>query len=541
MARREGRGMWVYGARRPGAEGAKAGELLILDHAGGEEIWGDWEAPAGVDVLVTTREEWWAERGKVERVTAPGLEVFQSGEGAAKLGDRLGRVPSMLRLAGCLWNDWKAGLGELEEAIRGVKYAYPVAEIQAGRNLVGLAMDRAEKRAAGAAVVMAGLGVLGVRPMGRLAETAALGALEGVGLVRREEMGWVVDEAVKAAAVVCGRMRGLEEGSWEWALGEAEKTDWRAAELAMAVAHHDWRVADARRVVALLERLGLELAERGYKADAMRLLGAAYTAALPTGEGVRIGEHMAAVQEGKGRASVMEIAAGEERERAWKAERARELGKKGEEFGLRGELLEAAEAYWEAIRLREEAAGKMDGERARLLTQAALVFEARGRGFQGERMAKESLVIRRKLVGRGALEFAQSANNLGMIQRRQGKLPSGERHLRAALRVYRAHGDKRGEATALGNLAVLLEERGRREESGECYERAIGLFVASGGEADEQGNRMRASYARQLWEAGERERAVAMAELAYRHHLAVLGEAHPWTRDSRERWEDLRG
>ena len=477
----------------------------------------------------------------MERVTAPGMEVMGGGVGAAQLAERLGRVPSMLRVARRLWNDWKEGLGELDEAIRGVKYAYPVAEVQAGRSLVGIAMDRAEKRAAGAALVMAGLGVLGVRPMGRLAETEALWALEDGGLVRREEMGWVVDEAVRAAAVVCGRMRQLEEASWEWALGEAEKADWRTAELAMAVAHHDWRMGDARRVVALTERLGLELAERGYKADAMRLLGAAYTAAIPTGEGVRIGEHMGAVDAGRGRATAAEIAAGEEREREWKLERARELGKRGEEFGLKGELAKAAEAYWEAIRLRGEAAGRVDGERARYLTQAALVFEARGRGLQGERMAKESLIIQRRRAGRGALEFAQSANNLGMVQRRRGKLASGERHLRAALRVYRAHGDKRGEATALGNLAVLLEERGRREESGECYERAIGLFVETGGEADEHGSRMRASFARQLWEAGERERAVAMAETAYRHHVAVLGEAHPWTRDSRERWEDLRG
>ncbi len=129
--------------------------------------------------------------------------------------------------------------------------------------------------------------------------------------------------------------------------------------------------------------------------------------------------------------------------------------------GLHGE----AQRLWKrAIALWTEADGSAKPRAARAMNNLAANYTDRKHYAEAETLFREVLSV---------AELPETMNNLGVLYQQLGRYDEAESLFRRAARAF---GDKRHALQPWGNLAILLERRGRVDESIAAYEQVVALL-----------------------------------------------------------------
>lgn len=175
-----------------------------------------------------------------------------------------------------------------------------------------------------------------------------------------------------------------------------------------------------------------------------------------------------------------------------------------------------AEAMWaEAIRMFRTAYGERHPIVAKALNNLAAHYVERKRFGDAERLYLEAVDMQ---------EEPQVLNNLAALYQRQRRMAEAETLYRRALRIGNRPG--RTSISLTGNLATLLAQTGRAEESIECFQALLPLLALAVPADEPMVARYLESYEtllRRRREPAEAERVAALA-MKYRVRAALRQE-----------------
>jgi CHAT domain-containing protein/Tfp pilus assembly protein PilF len=304
---------------------------------------------------------------------------------------------------------------------------------------------------------------------GKFAES--IGAFEKKLGIEREVLGPLRDDVVRSLEAIA-KLQGRREN---WAA--ARKT---LAEV-LAIRQRqpdrkDWRIADARRSLADLNRRAeLEPAERRrlYEAEQQMRLGITHYSQGKYAEGV--GPCRTAMQ-------------------------------------IRGELL-----------------GEDHPDYATSLHNLALLYQAMGDYAKAEPLARQALAIRKRVLGENHAGYAQSLNNLAGLCLAMGDYAQAEPLYKQALDITkRVLGENHPDyASNLNSLAVLYEDMGDYAQAEPLHKQALGITKRVLGENHPNYATSLKNLARLYEVMGHYAKAEALSRQALAIVKRVLGENHP--------------
>ena len=226
----------------------------------------------------------------------------------------------------------------------------------------------------------------------------------------------------------------------------------------------DWRIADARRALADLNRreaLNAVQQQRLEEADQQSLLAAEFYVQGKYAEGI-----------GPGR-KAMEI-------------RGELLGQDHPDYAFslnnlallyraKGDYVRAEPMLRQALALRKKTLGVDHPDYAQSLNNLADLYVNMGYHARAEPMYREALVIRKKALSVDHPDYAQSLSNLAGLYQVRGEYARAEPMYREALAITKkAVGvDHPNYATSLNNLAVLCQAMGDYARAEPMYREAL--------------------------------------------------------------------
>jgi tetratricopeptide (TPR) repeat protein len=199
-----------------------------------------------------------------------------------------------------------------------------------------------------------------------------------------------------------------------------------------------------------------------------------------------------------------------------------------------GRLDEADSLLREAIALGEKNLGRAHPDVALRLNNLAMLLHSKGQSAEAEALFREAIELGQKSLGRAHPDVVARLSDLALILQRDGRLNEAEPLYREAIEIGETTlGPEHPHfATSLQNLANLLRDTGRGTEAEALYRRAMGIFAQNVGAAHVYTARVKTNFAKLLL-ATDVSEAHQLAQAALVAHTEALGEAHPWTQDSK--------
>ncbi len=193
------------------------------------------------------------------------------------------------------------------------------------------------------------------------------------------------------------------------------------------------------------------------------------------------------------------------------------------EFYVQGKYAEGIGPGRKAMEIRGELLGQDHPDYAFSLNNLALLYRAKGDYVRAEPMLRQALAIRKKTLGVDHPDYAQSLNNLADLYVNMGQHARAEPMYREALAIRRkALGvDHPDYAQSLSNLARLYQARGDHARAEPMYREAVAI-------ARKALSVNHPDYARSLSDLAELYQAMGdytRAEPLFRETVAIMKKA----------------
>ncbi len=138
-----------------------------------------------------------------------------------------------------------------------------------------------------------------------------------------------------------------------------------------------------------------------------------------------------------------------------------------------------------------------------------------------------ALEAAREVYPDGHVYTATVLNNFALLKNSQGQVQAAEAFYREALAIHeRTLGrDHPHTLVTLENLAAILRDQRRFEEAAEIFGEILGVIEQ--GDNEKVTVRVRAKYARVMWDLGQKERAILMYERVVARRTALFDDTAP--------------
>lgn len=206
-------------------------------------------------------------------------------------------------------------------------------------------------------------------------------------------------------------------------------------------------------------------------------------------------------------------------------------GALGTAYATLGLYEQARPLLAEALRLRERARGPDDPETLRARSNVAWLHRLRGDLHESERLYTDVLARLRALPDAEPRDLASAMNDLALVLEDFGRLEEAEELHRVALAIITeaAGPHSRDALTCMGNLASVLHYRGRMEEAEELMRaRLAGVEALLGREHRDVITAMN-NLAALLADMNRPEEAESLRQAVFEGRSRLLGEDHPQT------------
>jgi len=137
-----------------------------------------------------------------------------------------------------------------------------------------------------------------------------------------------------------------------------------------------------------------------------------------------------------------------------------------------GNFIEAEELFHDALRIHRRARN-LSGE-ANVLNNVGILYRMEGRYVASEVAHAEAIEINRQISNkRGEADCMRQKAILHRQRRAEGDIELAKNLLEASLAIFRACGDRVGEAKTLNELGIVYRETGRIDEAQRFFQEAI--------------------------------------------------------------------
>jgi len=353
--------------------------------------------------------------------------------------------------------------------------------------------------------------VMKLAQSGKLDEAAALLVKE---LAATREIRGELHEDVVASLQMLAR---LQEARENWAAARKALTEVLAIRQRQPD-QQDWRIADARRAVVVLDRrAALDRAQRQRLQEADRLTR--LMASL-----FRQGKYAEGIDPCREAIEIQGALLGENH-----PDYATSLNNLAMLYKAMGDYAKAEPLFRQALEITRKALGENHPDCATSLNNLALLYKAMGDYEGAEPLYRNALEIYKRALGQIHPNYAGSVNNLAELYRAMGDYAKAEPLSRNAVEITkRALGEKHpGYAISLNNLGLLYKDMGDYANAEPLLRQALEIHKRLLGEKHPD-------YATSLNNLAELYRAAgddAKAEPLLRHAAEILkralGENHP--------------
>jgi len=353
--------------------------------------------------------------------------------------------------------------------------------------------------------------VIKLAQAGKLDEAVALAAKE-LG-VTREAQGELHEDVVASL----GLMARLHELRLDWAAARKALTEVLAIRQRQPD-RKDWRIADARRDLANLDRrAALNPAQRQRLQEANRLnrLQNALRSQGKYADGI---DPCRKVMEIRGELL------GENH-----PDYATSLGNLAGLYQYLGDYAKTEPLLRKALEIRKRALGENHPDYATSLNNLASLYQDTGDYAKAEPLYRQALEIRKRALGENHRDYAQSLNNLAELYRAMGDYAKAEPLYRNALEIHRrALGENHPDyATSLNNLAMLYNGMGDYAKAEPLYRQALEICKKTLGENHPDYARSMNNLGLLYLDMGDYAKAEPLCRRALEICKRALGENHP--------------
>jgi tetratricopeptide (TPR) repeat protein len=281
-----------------------------------------------------------------------------------------------------------------------------------------------------------------------------------------------------------------------------------------------WETADARRLVATLERLAkLPPADKAKIVEAFRL----------SKEAERLSSQEKHAQAEAAHRRVLEMVTGILGDESTEAADA--WNYVGRELWFLGRSAEAQQCFEKALELRRKVLGGQHPFTAAMYNNLGLGLTGRGRYAEAQPLLEKALAIRRATLGEDDSETGQSYNNLGYVLNAQGRYADAAPFYQKGLDTRRKSLGENDPDTAqsYNNVASNLDAQGEHVRAEALFRKALDIWRKALGDEHALAAMGYANLAENLSAQGRYAEAWPLCRKALEIRRKKLGETHPLT------------
>ncbi len=280
----------------------------------------------------------------------------------------------------------------------------------------------------------------------------------------------------------------------------------------------DWRVSDARRALADLER------RAGMTADQRRLLGRAEDLNALAGSEYAKGRYKTAEAGARESLNIREKLLGQDH-----PDYATSLNNLGMLYHDMGDYARAEPLYRRAMDIRKKALGEDQPDYAASLNNLGSLYQDMGGYARAEPLLRRAMDIRKKVLGEDQPNYAASLANLGGLYKDMGDHARAEPLLRRAMETYKkvVGADNPNYAASLANLGGLYKDMGDHARAEPLLRRAMEILKEAPGEDHPKYATSLNNLGMLYLAMGDYARAEPLLRGAMEIWKKVLGEYHP--------------
>jgi tetratricopeptide (TPR) repeat protein len=197
-------------------------------------------------------------------------------------------------------------------------------------------------------------------------------------------------------------------------------------------------------------------------------------------------------------------------------------------FSRRGELVEAENAYEQALYISADKDGLISRSTAHLSASLGWASYVIGDYKKAERSYRFSITVFENNEGLSSINVARSVDGLAGVYRALGKLEIAEEMYKRSLCILELHGKKEQHeyAVSYNNLALVVHRLGRRKEAIVKLEFALKLHQQLGGPESISVARDLLNLANMYRDGGEDQKALDLLFQSRKIYAGYYGEEH---------------